>query len=74
MTQIIVIAIVLTVVVTMWKAVIGAILIDKDPKKWERWQEKENERRKRHHDALAKTATTAMAGVKVLTDWWRKKE
>jgi hypothetical protein len=50
----------LLVIVPCWKAVISALLLDKDPEKWDKWQQQENERRKRRDEKLGKVVNGYM--------------
>ncbi len=62
----------LLVIVPMWKAVISALLLDRDPEKWEKWQERESERRKRRDEKLAKATRAAMEGARWAAEGWKK--
>jgi hypothetical protein len=42
----------LFVIVPCWKAVISSLLLEKDPDKWDKWQQVENERRKRRDEKV----------------------
>jgi hypothetical protein len=43
----------LLVIVPCWKAFISALLLEKDPDKWEKWQQQECARRQRRDERIA---------------------
>ena len=43
----------LLVIVPCWRAFMSALLLEKDPEKWDKWQAKENERRQRRDERIA---------------------
>ena len=53
------------VIVPCWKAVISGLLLERNPEKWEKWQQQENERRRRRDEMLGK----AVRGFLRAMDW-----
>ena len=53
-TWLLIIAFGVLVIVPCWKAVIAGILLESSPAKWELWEKKEHERRKKRDEILGK--------------------
>ena len=51
------------IIIPCWKAFISALLLEKDPEKWEKWQQKEHENRKRRDEKIAKAVNLFLTGA-----------
>jgi hypothetical protein len=53
------------IIVPCWKSVIAGLLLEKDPERWQKWNDQENERRKKRDERVGRAVNAFMRAM----DW-----